>query len=71
MKKRLYRSTQDKILAGVVGGFAEYFNMDSTFLRLLFILALLVTGLFPGVIFYIIAWLMLPESPAEVHNVSS
>lgn len=51
------------MLAGVIGGLADYFDTDSTLLRLLAVFAILVTGLFPGVVLYLIAWVIVPEAP--------
>lgn len=63
MKKRLYRSTNDKMVAGVCGGIAEYFDIDATFVRIGFFLLLLPGGL-PGVIPYLIMWVIVPEAPS-------
>ena len=61
MEKKLYRSTTDKKLAGVCGGLAEYFGIDSTIVRLILVLAVLFAGV--GVLAYIIAALVMPEKP--------
>lgn len=58
--KRLYRSPTDKKLAGVCGGIAELLDIDHTIIRLLFVFAGLVTGIFPFVIAYVIAWFIVP-----------
>ena len=58
MEKKLYRSTTDKKLAGVCGGLAEYFGIDSTIVRLILVLAVLFAGV--GVLAYIIAALVMP-----------
>ena len=58
--KRLTRSATDKKLAGVCGGIAEYFGVDSTIIRLVF--ALLVVGWGTGIAAYIVAALVLPEA---------
>ena len=58
--KRLYRSSTNKILGGVCGGLGEYFNVDPTLIRLLWVgLTLLSVG--AGVIAYIVAWIIVPE----------
>ena len=49
------------MLGGVCGGLAEYFDVDVTPIRLLFIALTIFTALFPMVIFYIIAWIIVPE----------
>ena len=58
--KRLCKSAADRKLAGVCGGIAEYFGVDSTIIRLVF--ALLVVGWGTGIVAYIIAALVLPEA---------
>lgn len=63
MNKSLHRSQADKIIAGVCGGLAEYFDIDSTIIRLLFILVVALGG--SGVFLYLILWLIMPKSPKE------
>ena len=58
--KTLTRSN-NKVLAGVLAGIAEYFNYDPTLVRLLFVLLVLVTGIVPGVLVYILAVLVMPK----------
>lgn len=58
MKKKLYRSMEDKKIAGVCGGIAEYLNVDSTLVRLICIA--LVFGWGSGLLAYIIAALVMP-----------
>ena len=62
MEKKLYRSTTDKKIAGVCGGFARYFDVDPTLVRVLLILFCLLGG--SGVLFYIICAVIIPEEPA-------
>lgn len=59
MAKKLYRSRKDQIIGGVCGGIAEYFGIDSTLVRLAFVLFALIEG--AGIIAYIIAWIIIPE----------
>lgn len=59
--KKLYRSTTDKIFAGICGGLGEYFQIDSIIVRLIWILIVVLTGIFPGVIVYIIAIFLIPR----------
>ena len=61
MQKKLYKSNIDKKLAGVCGGIAEYFNIDSTIIRLLWVLATLFIG--SGVLAYIIAAIVMSDKP--------
>jgi len=59
--KRLYRSRIDRRIAGVFGGLGQYFNVDSTVIRLLAVLILIFTGFIPMIIVYLIAWVIIPE----------
>lgn len=61
MKKRLYRSRDNFMIAGVCGGLGEYFDMDPTFIRLLWIVFTLAGG--SGILAYIIAWIVIPQHP--------
>ena len=58
--KKLYRS-KDRIIAGVCGGLAEYFNIDQTVMRVLWVLLTVFTAVFPGIVAYIICWIVIPE----------
>lgn len=62
--KRLYRSNRDAMLGGVCGGLAEYFNLDPTIVRLLFVLLAFVTALFPALLVYFILWVIVPRNMA-------
>ena len=64
MAKTLYRLMDKKMIGGVCAGLAEYLDIDLSVMRLIFIGLWLVTALFPMVIFYIIAWIVIPEAPA-------
>jgi len=59
--KRLTRSSKDKMLAGVCGGIANYMDVDPTIVRLIFALATFFTVVFPGVIIYLIMWIVVPK----------
>jgi len=61
MKKKLYRSTKDRVIGGVCGGIAEYFDIDSTLVRLLTIAIFFLGG--GGIIAYIIGWIIIPKNP--------
>lgn len=63
-EKKLTRSA-NKVLAGVCGGIAEYFDVDPTLVRAIYaILAIFTTG-FPGLLLYIILMLIMPAAPAQ------
>ncbi len=61
--KKLHRSTTHRIWQGVLGGLGEYWNIDPNLIRLLFLILILATGIFPGVVAYVIAIFMIPEAP--------
>ena len=61
MEKKLYRSKTDKKLLGVCGGIAEYFDIDSTVVRLVLVFAVLFAGV--GLLAYLIAALIMPVKP--------
>ncbi len=60
--KKLYRSNTDKMIAGVCGGLAQYFGVDSTLIRLIFAL-LVFLGVGSGVLLYIILAIVVPLEP--------
>lgn len=64
--KKLYLSRTDKKISGVCGGIAEYFEIDSTLIRLLWVLATIFTVGFPGVIAYIVAAMVMPDKPKHL-----
>lgn len=58
--KKLHRSKNNRVFAGVIGGLAQYFDMDATFLRLVAIVLLVLTGFFPLGLIYLVAALVIP-----------
>ena len=56
--KRLYRNTKEQKIAGVCAGIGEYFNVDPTFVRILFLVVTLLGG--AGVLVYLICWIAMP-----------
>ena len=60
MKRKLYRSKTDVKLAGVCGGLAEYFDIDVTIIRILWIVGFFMTAIFSGVLLYIICACIIP-----------
>ena len=59
--KKLYRSRKEKMIAGVCGGLAKYFNTDPTWIRMIFILLLLMGG--SALLVYLIMWVIVPLEP--------
>lgn len=61
MNRKLCLSDVDKKWGGVCGGIAEYFNIDSTLIRLVWVILSIFTGGFGGLIAYLIAWAIIPH----------
>jgi phage shock protein C len=61
--KKLYRSRSQRMLAGVCGGVAEYFGIDPTLVRLAAVALCFAGG--AGAVAYVVAWIVVPESPAQ------
>ena len=59
--KRLTRSRNDKMLAGICGGLANYLEVDPTIVRLIFALSTFFTVVFPGIFIYLIMWIVVPK----------
>lgn len=63
MQKKLYRSSTNKVLGGVLAGIGEYFEVDPTVIRVLYVILSIFTTGFPGLLLYIILLLMIPQQP--------
>jgi len=61
--KRLMRSSRDKEIAGVCAGFAEYFEVDPTLVRILWVLVSIFFAIVPGILSYLAAWYIIPLAP--------
>ena len=63
--RRLTRSTTDRKIAGVCGGLAEYFNVDATLVRVIWAILTIIPGcIVLGILAYLVAWFIMPDSPA-------
>ena len=60
MAKRLYKSRNDRMIAGVCGGIGEYFDIDPTLIRILWVTLLFMAG--GGLVAYLIAWIVIPNA---------
>ncbi|MDR0995422.1 MAG: PspC domain-containing protein [Tannerella sp.] len=63
--KRLQRSS-NKMIAGVCGGIADYFGLDVTLIRVIYVLVSIFSVAFPGVIAYLILWLIMPAPDKQL-----
>lgn len=59
-KRKLTKNSKNKILFGVIAGFADYFEIDVTLLRVLWLLVVAMTGFIPGIFAYIAAYFVMP-----------
>jgi phage shock protein C len=57
----LHRSTKDTMIAGVLGGLAEYFELDPTMVRVVYVLVSILSVAFPGILVYIALWMIIPK----------
>jgi phage shock protein C len=62
VSRPLRRSKTNRMIAGVVGGFAEYFRVDPTLLRVIYVAGSIVSAAFPGLLVYLLLWLLMPEA---------
>jgi len=68
-RKKLYRSRDERWLVGVCGGIGEYFDMDATVIRVLFVLGAFILG--GGLWIYLILWIIMPLNPEDFLTVES
>lgn len=61
--KLLTRDTARGVVAGVLAGLAQYFDQDPVLFRVIAIVLIIFTGVFPGALIYMIAWLIIPPQP--------
>jgi Putative stress-responsive transcriptional regulator len=57
----LSRSTNDRMIAGVMGGLARRYGWNSTLLRVIYVLVSIISAAFPGILVYLILWLLIPN----------
>ena len=60
-RKPLRRSRSNRMIAGVVGGLAEYWGLDPTLARVIFVVVSILSAAFPGILVYAVLWLVIPE----------
>jgi phage shock protein C len=60
--KKLRRSNKERMIAGVCGGIAEYFDFDPTIVRIVYVLVSILSVAFPGILVYLLLWIIVPRS---------
>jgi len=66
LSRPLRRSRDNRLIAGVVAGLAAYVNVDVTLLRVAYVIVSILSAAFPGILVYVILWLLVPvEGPAD------
>lgn len=66
MSRGLRRSTQHRMIAGVIGGLAEFFGLDPTVLRVVYVVGSILSAAFPGILVYVLLWIVVPvRQPGE------
>lgn len=61
----LKRSRKNKMIAGVCGGIAEWIGWNPTWVRLIYVVVSILSAAFPGILVYVILWIVMPEAPRE------
>ena len=67
--KKLYRSQKDYKVAGVCGGIAEVFKWDPTWVRIIYVIFLILSGVIPLIVGYIVGWISIPKGPINNYEV--
>ncbi|ERL56064.1 MULTISPECIES: PspC domain-containing protein [Psychrobacter] len=65
---KLHRSQNSKMVAGVMGGVAEYFGWSATWVRLLFVIISSLSAGVPGILIYIILWIVMPKASNQSYQ---
>ncbi len=68
LNKKLYRSNENKVVFGIIGGIGEYFNVDPVILRVVYIILSAFAWFVPGIVAYFIMALVVPSQPLVVHE---
>ena len=66
----LYRSNRHNMIAGVIGGIAERFGWSPTLLRIIFVVVSLMSAAFPGILVYLVLWLIMPKQTQRIDSQS-
>ena len=66
LSRPLRRSRTNRMIAGVMGGLAERFRIDPTLLRVIYVVGSIVSAAFPGILVYLLLWVLIPEADQTV-----
>lgn len=66
--KKLYKSSENKVISGVMGGLGEYFDIDPVLFRVVYIGISISTAIIPGIIAYVLMAIVMPNAPSKHHN---
>lgn len=64
LARPLRRSRSKRMVAGVIGGLADYFGLDPTLARVIYVVGSVLSAAFPGILVYILMWVLIPEEGA-------
>lgn len=64
----LYRSNRSNMIAGVMGGIAERFGWNANLLRIIFVIVSCLSAAFPGILVYLVLWLVMPKKKSSYNN---
>ncbi|CAM2862124.1 PspC domain-containing protein [Acinetobacter celticus] len=64
----LYRSNRSNMIAGVMGGIAERFGWNANLLRIIFVIVSCLSAAFPGILVYLVLWLVMPKEKSSYNN---
>ncbi len=64
LQKPLRRTQQDRMVAGVCGGIADWLGWDPTLVRVIYVVGSIVSAAFPGILAYLVLWIVMPEEDA-------
>ena len=67
----LYRSNRSNMIAGVMGGIAERFGWNANLLRIIFVLVSVMSAAFPGILVYLVLWLIMPKNKSNLNPTSN
>lgn len=67
----LYRSNRHNMIAGVMGGIAERFGWNANLLRIIFVIVSLMSAAFPGILVYLVLWLVMPKKNVRLDPLSN